>query len=178
MSLIARSLTAAFGLAMVVYPLALHATPVVAALTVVAAVLAALAVVYPRRLSGGPAVLVLAVAYVAAVAARGEVDLLAPLPAGSAFLFVQGVSVCGLLATGADVERNVLVRRARSSFAIAVGGGLAGVTALGLGAATGGSSPLAFLVAVGACGLLLMVVGASRPASRPAPSEPKGQDVP
>ena len=178
MNLIARSLTASFGLAMVVYPMALHATPVVAAMTVVAAALAILAVAYPRRLSGGPAVLVLAVAYAAAVAARGEVDLLAPLPAGAAFLFVQGVSVCDLLATGAQVERDLLVRRARSAFVVAVGGGLAGVAALALGAATEGSSPLAFLVAVGACGLLLVVVGASSPASRPAPSEPKGQDVP
>ena len=174
MNLAVRALTASFGLAMVIYPMAIHATPVVATLTVVAAVLVTLAVAYPRRLSGGPAVIVLVVAYVAAVAARGEVDLLAPLPAGAAFLFVQGIALSGLLAAGAEVERDVIVRRARSAFVGAVGGGIAGTAILALSASTEGASPLGFLVAVGACGLLLVLVGASRPSQ----SGPKGQDVP
>jgi hypothetical protein len=174
MNLVARLVTGLFGAGMVVYPMALHATPAVATLSGLAAALAALAVAKPRRLSGGPAVLVVAVAYAAAVAARGDMDLLAPLPAGAAFLFLQGVALCGLLASGAVADRDVIARRAREAVGIVLGGGVVGVAVLTFGAATAGSNELAFLVAVVACGLLLMLGSGSRAARR----GPKGQDVP
>jgi hypothetical protein len=174
MSVVVRLVTGSFGAGMVVYPMVLHGTPLVAILTGVAALLAALAVAKPRRLSGGPAVLFSAVAYAAAVAARGDIDLLAPLPAGAAFLFLQGVVLCGLLASGADVDPDAIARRARDAVMVALGGGVLGAVVLTLGAATAGSNPLAFLVAVVACGLLLMLGTGSRTAQR----GPKGQDVP
>lgn len=167
-------MTAPFGLVMAIYPLALHATPLVATLSAVAVALVMLAVAFPRRLSGGPAAIVVATAYVAAVAARGEADLLAPLPAGAAFLFVEGVALCGLAAAGVEAERQVITRRVRAAFLVAVGGAGAGVAILALSAATGGSSALAFLVAVGACGLLLVLAGGPKQAQR----GPKGQEVP
>lgn len=174
MTALARAAAALLGVALAVYPVVLHATPAGAVLSSVAGALALLAALFPRRSSGGPAVLVWLVAYAAALVARGHMDPLAPVAAGGAYLFVESVALAGTLAGGASTERAVLGGRLRSGLLLALAGGVAAAAALAMGTLVAGSGTLAFLVAGTASGLLLALAAGSKPAQ----GGPKGQNVP
>jgi hypothetical protein len=111
-----------------------------------------------------PSMLLLAVASVSAAVEYGaavmfqpgDLDALAPLYALVWFLYAESLELNLMLASGTEVERTVVIRRATVALIDAAAGGLVATVAFAAGAAITGTELLLVLAAV--CAAVALVV--------------------